>query len=109
MRQINKKYLLIACENCLMLLDIYSFSIDTKITITPSKNIEIFGKIIYNGYERSEFDMKRELISVIIPCYNEQEAIPLYYKEMSKIMEEMKDNDFELLFVLLFLYLSIIL
>ena len=43
--------------------------------------------------------MKRELISVIIPCYNEQEAIPLYYKEMSKIMEEMKDNDFELLFV----------
>ena len=45
MRQINKKYLLIACENCLMLLDIYSFSIDTKITIPPSKNIEIFGKM----------------------------------------------------------------
>ena len=38
-------------------------------------------------------------ISVIIPCYNEEEALPVYYREMQRIMKEMKDTEFELLFV----------
>lgn len=37
-------------------------------------------------------------ISIIIPCYNEEEAIPLYYEEMLKVMKEMKKVEFELLF-----------
>jgi len=37
-------------------------------------------------------------ISIIIPCYNEEEAIPLYYEEMKKIMKEMKKVEFELIF-----------
>ncbi len=40
-----------------------------------------------------------DIISIIIPCYNEEEALPVYYREMSKIMEEMSDVEFELLFV----------
>lgn len=44
-----------------------------------------------------------KLISVIVPCYNEQEVLPLYYDEMNKIMAQMKsehgDIDFELLFI----------
>lgn len=44
-----------------------------------------------------------KLISVIVPCYNEQEVLPLYYNEMNKIMAQMKaehdDIDFELLFI----------
>ncbi len=44
-----------------------------------------------------------KLISVIVPCYNEQEVLPLYYDEMNKIMAQMKDEhndiDFELLFI----------
>lgn len=38
-------------------------------------------------------------ISIIIPCLNEQEAIPVYYGEIVKIMEIMKGTEFELLFV----------
>lgn len=44
-----------------------------------------------------------KLISVIVPCYNEQEVLPLYYDEMNKIMAQMKsehdDIEFELLFI----------
>ncbi|NCB91025.1 MAG: glycosyltransferase [Clostridia bacterium] len=38
-------------------------------------------------------------ISIIVPCYNEEEAIPVYYEEMQKIMEMMKENRMELIFV----------
>lgn len=38
-------------------------------------------------------------LTVIVPCYNEQEALPIYYKEMCKIMLRMQDVDMELLFV----------
>lgn len=40
-----------------------------------------------------------DMISIIIPCYNEEEALPVYYQEMSKIMAEMSEVRFELLFV----------
>lgn len=38
-------------------------------------------------------------ISVVVPCYNEEEALPVYYKEMCRAMDEMKDVVFELIFV----------
>ena len=39
-------------------------------------------------------------ISIIIPCFNEEEALPIYYTEMKKIMDNMKkQTDFELIFV----------
>lgn len=38
-------------------------------------------------------------ISIIIPCYNEMEAIPFFYEEMCKVKKELQDYDFELLFV----------
>lgn len=38
-------------------------------------------------------------ISVIVPCFNEEEALPVYYKEMKKVMAKMADVEFELLFV----------
>lgn len=42
----------------------------------------------------------KDLISIIVPCYNEEESIPLFYEEMCKIMEEMKHMvDFEIIFV----------
>ena len=43
--------------------------------------------------------MQKEKISIVIPCYNEQETIPIFYKEVTKIADEMKDLDFELLFI----------
>lgn len=42
--------------------------------------------------------MKKK-ISVIVSCYNEEESLPLFYKEMNKVMEEMAGNEFELVFV----------
>lgn len=33
-------------------------------------------------------------ISIVIPCLNEQEVIPVYYREMEKIMEQMRDTEF---------------
>lgn len=41
----------------------------------------------------------KELISIIIPCYNEQESIPLFYNEINKVMDIMTDTNFELLFI----------
>lgn len=38
-------------------------------------------------------------ITVIVPCYNEEEALHYYYKEMSRVMKIMDQYDFELLFV----------
>lgn len=38
-------------------------------------------------------------ISIIIPCYNEEESIPLYYEEMQKVIKQMKNVQFELLFI----------
>ena len=40
-----------------------------------------------------------EKITVIVPCYNEQEALHYYYEEMSRVMNEMKEVGFELLFI----------
>ena len=40
-----------------------------------------------------------EKITVIVPCYNEEAALHYYYKEMSRVMDEMNDVDFELLFI----------
>lgn len=37
-------------------------------------------------------------ISIIVPCYNEQESIGLFYEEMCRVSDEM-GNDFEYIFV----------
>lgn len=42
---------------------------------------------------------KKEKISLVIPCYNEQETLPLFYKEINKISKELKILDFEFLFI----------
>ena len=44
--------------------------------------------------------MKKDVISIVVPCYNEEESIPLFYQEMIKIVEKMKKQvTFELIFV----------
>lgn len=43
---------------------------------------------------------KKKCCSVVVPCYNEEEAIPYFYQEMIKIMEELKESlEFEIVFV----------
>lgn len=44
-----------------------------------------------------------KLLSVVVPCYNEEEAIPYFYEEMSKTIilfnEKFSDVEFEILFI----------
>ncbi len=42
---------------------------------------------------------KKELISVIVSCYNEEESIPLFYQEIIKVAKKMANVDFEFLFI----------
>lgn len=42
------------------------------------------------------------LLSIVVPCYNEQEALPYFYKEICRVAEEMKAShgaEFEFIFV----------
>ena len=38
-------------------------------------------------------------ITVIVPCFNEQDALPIYYKEMCRVMHKMPEVEIEMLFV----------
>ena len=38
-------------------------------------------------------------ISIIIPAYNEEESLPYLYERLKKLMDEMKNYEFEVLFV----------
>lgn len=40
-----------------------------------------------------------EIITVIVPCYNEEKALSYFYEEINRVTMEMKDIDFELLFI----------
>lgn len=40
-----------------------------------------------------------EKISIIVPCYNEEKAINIYYNEINKVIKNMKDILFEIIFI----------
>ena len=40
-----------------------------------------------------------DLISIVVPCYNEQEALPAFYKEIVKTAKSMPQVRFEFIFV----------
>ena len=52
-----------------------------------------------NKKEVKQTNEKREKISIVVPCYNEQESLLIFYEEITKIAKEMKEQDFEFVFV----------
>ncbi len=40
-----------------------------------------------------------DLISIVVPCCNEQEALPAFYKEIHRISKNMNEVEFEFIFV----------
>ena len=38
-------------------------------------------------------------ISLIIPCFNEQESLPIFYREATNVLKSIEDYDYEFLFV----------
>lgn len=43
--------------------------------------------------------METDKISIIVPCYNEQDALPLFYKEITRVAGEMNYVTFEFIFI----------
>ena len=43
--------------------------------------------------------MEKKLISVVVPCYNEEEALPFFFEEIDKVMGQMPDYNFEVIYV----------
>jgi glucosyltransferase len=41
----------------------------------------------------------KKLISIIIPCYNEEESLPLLYEALKEVMGQMESYRFEVLFI----------
>lgn len=40
-----------------------------------------------------------DLISIVVPCYNEQEALPIFYKEITAVAQQMSEVRFEFIFI----------
>lgn len=40
-----------------------------------------------------------DLISLVVPCYNEQEVLPLFYEEATKILNTMHDIEYEIILI----------
>ena len=38
-------------------------------------------------------------ITIIIPAYNEEESLPFLYERLEKLMDDVKNYEFEILFV----------
>lgn len=41
----------------------------------------------------------QKLISIIVPCYNEEKALPIFYEELVKVIDRLPDYRFEMVFV----------
>ncbi|MEG2118563.1 MAG: glycosyltransferase family 2 protein [Clostridia bacterium] len=44
-------------------------------------------------------DDQKKLLTVIVPCFNEEEALPFFYTEISAVAKAMGETDFEFLFI----------
>lgn len=49
--------------------------------------------------EQTSGKARKALISVMVPCYNEEESLPLFRAEICRVMEQMSGYDFEVIFV----------
>lgn len=43
--------------------------------------------------------MKRDKISIIVPCYNEEDSLPLFYRETTKVLSGMENVEYEYVFI----------
>ena len=39
-----------------------------------------------------------EKCSIVVPCYNEQEALPFFYEAVEAVIGEMRELEFEYIF-----------
>lgn len=41
----------------------------------------------------------RKRVTILVPCYNEEEALPLFYRELNRVISSQSQYEFELLFI----------
>lgn len=41
----------------------------------------------------------KKILSIIVPCYNEEPALPFFYQEIDKVSKELKELHFEFIFI----------
>ena len=66
------------------------------------KTVETRVGVCYNDFKYCTKGETGMLISSVVPCYNEEESLPIFYKEASKIAQQMGIShgaDFEFIFV----------
>ena len=44
-------------------------------------------------------ELKNKLITILVPCYNEGDGLPLFYKEISNVIGSLNEYKWEVLFV----------
>lgn len=49
--------------------------------------------------KRGIMSQEKKLCSIVVPCFNEEEAIPIYYREMQKVFSQLPELDFEFEFI----------
>lgn len=42
---------------------------------------------------------KKKLVSVLVPCYNEEESLPHFYKELTSIIDDLAQYEWEIFFI----------
>ena len=43
--------------------------------------------------------MNKSLISVIVPCYNEESGLSVFYTELSNVINNIENYSFEIIFI----------
>ena len=43
--------------------------------------------------------MSKDIISIVVPCHNEEEMVPIFHKEITAVRDQLPDAVFELIFV----------
>ena len=41
----------------------------------------------------------KKLLSIVVPCYNEEEALPIFYNEITRVAKELRELDLEYIFI----------
>lgn len=51
------------------------------------------------GISDNKLEISKDLISIIVPCYNEEEALPAFYRAASDAVKEIEGADCEFIFI----------
>jgi cellulose synthase/poly-beta-1,6-N-acetylglucosamine synthase-like glycosyltransferase len=43
--------------------------------------------------------MSKDIISIVVPCHNEEEMVPIFHKEITAVSDQLPDAVFEMIFV----------